>query len=69
MKRESIFEPGNVAVVTGAAHGIGRALALRLAGMGMSVVMADLESGDFDDAVEAVRKLAKSARGTNAPDS
>lgn len=59
MKRESIFEPGNVGVVTGAALGIGRALALRLAEMGMSVAMADLNSRDFDDAVAVVQKNAK----------
>ncbi len=59
MKRDSIFEPGNVGVVTGAALGIGRALALRLAEMGLSVVMADLNSPDFDDAVELVQKNAK----------
>jgi len=34
--------PSNVAVVTGAASGIGRAAALRFAGGGMKVVMADL---------------------------
>ena len=59
MKRDSIFEPGNVGVVTGAALGIGRALSLRLAEMGLSVVMADLNSPDFDDAVELVQKNAK----------
>jgi NAD(P)-dependent dehydrogenase (short-subunit alcohol dehydrogenase family) len=31
-----------VAVVTGAASGIGRGLAARLAGAGMTVVMADM---------------------------
>lgn len=58
MQRESIFEPGKVAVVTGAALGIGRALAARLAQKGLSVVMADLEGGDFDDATAAVRAVA-----------
>lgn len=58
MKRESIFEPGNVCVVTGAALGIGRALARRLAEKGMSVVMADLESEDFAVATDAVRGAA-----------
>ena len=42
MSREDIFGSGRVAVITGAALGIGRALSVRLAGMGMSVVMADL---------------------------
>jgi NAD(P)-dependent dehydrogenase (short-subunit alcohol dehydrogenase family) len=59
MIRQRIFDPRNVAVVTGAALGIGRALAVSLAGKGMSVVMADLEGGDFDEAVGAVRKAAK----------
>jgi len=58
MKRETIFEPGNVCVVTGAALGIGRALARRLAEKGMSVVMADLESEDFAAAADAVRGVA-----------
>jgi NAD(P)-dependent dehydrogenase (short-subunit alcohol dehydrogenase family) len=35
---------GRVAVVTGAASGIGRALAERFAGLGMKVVLADLEA-------------------------
>lgn len=61
MKRESIFEPGNAGVVTGAALVIGGALALRLAEMDMSVAMADLNSRDFDDAVEVVKKCEKGA--------
>ena len=36
---------GRVAVVTGAASGIGRALAQRFAAEGMSVVLADIEAG------------------------
>jgi NAD(P)-dependent dehydrogenase (short-subunit alcohol dehydrogenase family) len=36
---------GKVAVVTGAASGIGRALARRLGRDGMKVVMADVEAG------------------------
>ncbi len=51
MNREAIFKPGNVAVVTGAALGIGRALCTHLAAKGMSVVMADLTSADFDEAI------------------
>ena len=59
MTRHRIFPPENVAVVAGAAVGIGRARAGSLAGKGMSVVMADLEGVDFDEAVGAVRKAAK----------
>lgn len=58
MDRGSIFEPGKVAVVTGAALGIGKALALRLAGKGMSVVMADLPGPDLDAAVAEVQAAA-----------
>ena len=58
MNREVIFNNGNVAVVTGAALGIGKALALRLARQGMSVVMADLPSEDFVGAIASVRSEA-----------
>lgn len=43
---------GKVAVVTGAASGIGRALAARFAAEGMKVVLADVEEGPLS-AVEA----------------
>jgi len=36
------FDAGNVAVVTGAALGIGRASALRFAHLGMRIAIADL---------------------------
>ena len=39
---------GKVAVVTGAANGIGRALAGLLAAEDMSVVLADIEAGPLE---------------------
>src|SRR6266508_6289977 len=46
---------GKVAVVTGAASGIGRALARRFATEGMKVVLADIERGPLDVALEELR--------------
>jgi NAD(P)-dependent dehydrogenase (short-subunit alcohol dehydrogenase family) len=46
---------GKVAVVTGAASGIGNAVATRLAGEGMKLVLADIEEGPLAD---AEKKLA-----------
>jgi NAD(P)-dependent dehydrogenase (short-subunit alcohol dehydrogenase family) len=51
--------PGNVAVITGAASGIGRAAALRFAGGGMKVVMADLPG----EALAAAQAAAAEAAG------
>jgi NAD(P)-dependent dehydrogenase (short-subunit alcohol dehydrogenase family) len=53
------LQKGDVAVVTGAASGIGFALAERFAKAGLNVVAADVEAGALDD---AVKKLA--AHGT-----
>jgi NAD(P)-dependent dehydrogenase (short-subunit alcohol dehydrogenase family) len=44
------FAAGNVAVVTGAAGGIGYAIAARLLGLGMRVVLADLGGDRLDEA-------------------
>ena len=44
---------GKVAVVTGAASGIGRALATRLCAEGMSVAIADIEEPALDEAAAA----------------
>jgi NAD(P)-dependent dehydrogenase (short-subunit alcohol dehydrogenase family) len=46
---------GRVAVVTGAASGIGLALAERFADEGMTVVMADVEAAALDTTAAAVR--------------
>jgi NAD(P)-dependent dehydrogenase (short-subunit alcohol dehydrogenase family) len=52
-----------VAVVTGAASGIGRALVDRFAAEGMSVVLADVEKGALDQAVGEVRAAGATAVG------
>ncbi|NUT42576.1 MAG: SDR family NAD(P)-dependent oxidoreductase [Thermoactinospora sp.] len=49
---------GKVAVVTGAASGIGRALALRLAAEGMTLMLADVEPGGLAQ-TQALAKGAK----------
>jgi NADP-dependent 3-hydroxy acid dehydrogenase YdfG len=46
---------GKVAVVTGAASGIGYAVAARAAAEGMTVVMADIDTGKLRDAAAALR--------------
>ena len=45
---ESVIGPGRVAVVTGAASGIGRSLALAFAEAGSAVVLADIEAAALD---------------------
>lgn len=60
----AIVQPDNVAVVTGAALGIGRAMCKRFAQAGMSVVLADLPGDDLDAAVHAMGAL--SPRGPGA---
>jgi NAD(P)-dependent dehydrogenase (short-subunit alcohol dehydrogenase family) len=60
------FSPGNVAVVTGAASGIGRAAARRFAELGMKVVLADLEGAALASAAEEIAALAGGAQNTLA---
>jgi NAD(P)-dependent dehydrogenase (short-subunit alcohol dehydrogenase family) len=52
--------PGNVAVVTGAASGIGLAAALRFARLGMKVVLADVPGPRLDEAAHRVEQAAAS---------
>lgn len=54
---------GKVAVVTGAASGIGRAMAERFAKEGMSVVLADIEEKPLAEATDAIVKSGVRAIG------
>jgi NAD(P)-dependent dehydrogenase (short-subunit alcohol dehydrogenase family) len=52
---------GRTAVVTGAASGIGRALAGRCAAAGMRIVLADVEAAPLEEAARALEKQGAEA--------
>ena len=54
---------GKVAVVTGAASGIGLATASRFAEAGMKVVMADIQEDALDDAVKSLGNMGHEVLG------
>jgi NAD(P)-dependent dehydrogenase (short-subunit alcohol dehydrogenase family) len=54
MSHHPALQPGRVAVVTGAASGIGRAAALRFASLGLKLCLADLPGAALDAAQAAV---------------
>ncbi len=54
---------GKMAVVTGAASGIGRAIALTLANAGAAVAVADLNQSGADAAAEEIRGKGERAIG------
>jgi NAD(P)-dependent dehydrogenase (short-subunit alcohol dehydrogenase family) len=58
-----LLEPGQVAVVTGAASGLGRALAEQFAARDLRVVLADIEPAPLDDAVAAISATGAAAIG------
>ncbi len=54
---------GKVAIVTGAARGIGAAIARRLAAAGASVAICDLKAEWCDETVKALEELGVKAKG------
>ena len=59
MSLHAALAPGRVAVITGAASGIGLAVAQKLAGLGMRVVLADVNLADLELAAASVAALAR----------
>jgi NAD(P)-dependent dehydrogenase (short-subunit alcohol dehydrogenase family) len=57
--------PGNVAVVTGGASGIGFALASRFAQAGMRLVLADVQDDALSKAVDAITETGVDAIGVH----
>jgi len=54
------FEPGRVAVVTGAARGIGLGIARRLAQEGLRVALFDRDAAALDAASRSTRSALRS---------
>jgi len=57
---------GKVAVITGAARGIGLAIAKKLAEAGAAVALVDIRSGDAEDAAHELREAGHQAMGLAA---
>jgi NAD(P)-dependent dehydrogenase (short-subunit alcohol dehydrogenase family) len=61
------LQSGHVAVVTGAASGIGLAAAHRFAGLGLKVVLADIEAAKLEAAVAQIRVVHPDAEVLAVP--
>lgn len=58
------FVPGNVAVITGASSGIGKAMALTCAKAGMKVAMVDIDADELMVACGEIVEVSKAANGS-----
>ena len=61
-----IVQPGNVAVVTGSAHGLGFGIARAAAERGMKVMLSDLDADGLGEAVGQLRGEGFTVEGTAA---
>ena len=57
----SAMSPNHVAVITGGASGIGLAAAMRFAGLGMKVCIADVGADRLAEAAAKLSAVAKAA--------
>ena len=64
MSKPSDRVAGKIALVTGAANGLGRAIALRLAEEGATLVLADIDSAGL---AETERQIKAGSAGSNQP--
>jgi NAD(P)-dependent dehydrogenase (short-subunit alcohol dehydrogenase family) len=60
---DSPFAPGKVAVITGAASGIGRAAAQRFAGLDMRLVLFDRDEAKLSDVAASLKAETKTVAG------
>ncbi|KAL2208393.1 NAD(P)-binding protein [Sarocladium strictum] len=61
---QSVFQPGSTALITGAASGIGLALAKHCYRSGMNVILADISSQALASAESALEKPSSGSAGT-----
>ena len=64
---DDLVGPGRVAVVTGAASGIGRALAEAFAEAGSSVVLGDIDGAEAEVVAASIRTAGGSNRAAAPP--
>lgn len=61
MNRANVLSAGNVALVTGAALGIGKATCQHFAKLGMKICVVDLPGDELDNAVVEIASLSPDA--------
>jgi NAD(P)-dependent dehydrogenase (short-subunit alcohol dehydrogenase family) len=59
---KSAIEPGNIAVITGAGNGIGRSLAVKMAGLGLRVIATDVNEAALEETLSLMSGDRHAAR-------
>lgn len=66
MKQPSFSLAGEVALVTGAARGIGQAIARGLAGAGADVAISDINAAGLEETAKEIKKIGKNSLAIEA---